>query len=1371
MVRAILVVEDNLGDVSLIRQTLAEGTPEAEMTAVGSVAAALSALEAAVFDCVLLDLGLPDAAGLDGLAALLEQGAPPILVLTGQDDQELALAAIGRGAEDYLAKTGLAPDVLARALRYAVERRAATDLLWRQAAQYRWTVESLGEGLVVYGRDGTVLSYNSAAERIFGSADRLSCLAGGTEGGLLLLPDGTTIEPRGTPVRTALETGFPVVDLTVGATRPNGELRWLSVNCVPVPEPDQAGEMGVVVSFQDVTISRQAERRVQLGFEQAAMGLALAGGDGRFTEVNPALCSILGRSRDDLIGSVLTDYAVAGPSRAYYSSELISPAQDQHAAEMEFFRPDGTVVWLSAITTLVREVGAEAYWFEQVRDISDSKRTEAALEQLAISDPLTNLPNRNLLNDRVERALVRARQAGSRTALFLVGIDRFKAINDALGHSAGDALLVAFADLLRLAAPDVTVARFGGDVFAVVIERVVTLDDAVEWSQQHLLAASNGKFEVEGSEVYVTSSTGIALSSSGATADDLIRNADLAMNRAKAAGGGHAVAFEEKDLEALRERLDLETDLRIAITQQQISVVYQPVVRIDNHRIIGAEALARWHHPRWGHVPPDTFIAVAERLGLMSGLTSHVLGVACAQVAAWKMEGRVADDFRVAVNLSADDLAGPGLVDVVRGALDGSGLDAGSLTVEVTETGLVRDTGTALAVLKAIRRLGARIAIDDFGTGYSSLSYLKMFPVDVVKIDKSFVFGLGRDAEATALVRGILSLTRALGLTAVAEGIENDVQLEALRQMGCPLAQGYFFSRPVPADQFPSTLSIAPAPDGDALLAQAQLAPVVADGGADLGWAVLDALPTAVAVVGPDGIILATNLAWKRFALDNGANASSCGVGVDYLAVCENARGVGAEDASLAARGLRAVLAGDRDAFTLEYDCDSPIQRRRFLMTASPVASGVGAAVVAHLDITASHLAELAFDESADRFRNIFEQAPLGIFSLGADGRVVDANQALCGILGRSPEDLHGALRSDLFGERVDFPESRPDSRRDGPRYSRYRARRPDGTVIVAQVNDVVVDDGKDGAHTLVATVEDITERLRLVEDLQRAQEMEALGRLAAGIAHQVNSPMQFISENLTFLSSSWRTVAGVLGALRSAAAQLQAANAASEIAALLTGISAGPELHLIEAEVPAALRRSHEGVERVAMIVRAMKAFGDPDKAEPEPTNINRLISNTVIMARNELKSIADVATDLGDLPAVVCYPGAVGQVVLNLLVNAAYAVSEAREVTWGRGLITIKTWVNGAEACISVSDNGPGIPPDVLAHIFEPFFTTKPLGHGTGQGLALAWATIVDRHNGHIDVATSEAGTTFVLHLPLGERGTEPRALAPVMVGTPNG
>ena len=1371
VVCAILVVEDNLGDVSLIRQALAEGAPEVEMTAVGSVAAAVGALEAAVFDCVLLDLGLPDAAGLDGLAALLAQGAPPILVLTGQDDQELALAAIGRGAEDYLVKTGLAPDVLARALRYAVERRAATDLLRRQAAQYRLTVESLGEGLVVFGRDGTVLSYNNAAERIVGSADRLSCLAGDTEGGLLLLPDGSTIEPGGTPVRFALETGCPVVDLTVGATRPSGEVRWLSVNCVPVPERDQAGDVGVVVSFQDVTISRQAERRVHLGFEQAATGLALAGGDGRFTEVNPALCSILGRSRDDLLGSVLTDYAVAGPSQAHYSSELISPAEDQHTAEMQFLRPDGTVVWLSAITTLVREVGAEPYWFEQVRDISDHKSTEATLEQLAISDPLTNLPNRNLLKDRVERALVRARQAGSRTAVFLVGIDRFKAINDSLGHSAGDALLVAFADLLRLAAPDVTVARFGGDVFAVVIERVVTLDDAVEWSQQHLLAATNGKFEVEGSEVYVTSSTGIALSSSGATADDLIRNADLAMNRAKVAGGGHAVAFEEKDLEALRERLELETDLRTAITQHQISVVYQPVVSTDNHRIIGAEALARWHHPRWGHVPPDTFIVVAERLGLMAGLTSHVLSVACAQLAAWKTEGRVADDFRVAVNLSADDLAGPGLVEVVRQALDSCGLDAGSLTVEVTETGLVRDTGTALAVLQAIRRLGVRIAIDDFGTGYSSLSYLKMFPVDVVKIDKSFVFGLGRDAEATALVRGILSLTRALGLTAVAEGIENDVQLEALRQLGCPLAQGYFFCRPVPADQFPSELSIAPAPDGDVLLAQAQLGPAVAEGGADLGWAVLDALPTAVAVVGTNGIILATNLAWKRFALDNGGFASNCGVGVDYLAVCANARGPGAEDASLAARGLGAVLAGDRDAFALEYDCDSTTQRRRFLMTVSPVASGAGAAVVAHLDITARHLAELALDEREERFRTIFEQAPLGIFRLGADGRVVDANQALGAILGRSPEDLHGALRSDLFGEQVGFPESRPDSRRDGPRYSRHRARRPDGTVIVAQVNDVVVDDGKGGSPTLVATVEDITERLRLAADLHRAQEMAALGRLAGGIAHEINFPMQSISDNLTLLSDSWRTVAGALGALRSEAPHLQVANAPLEIAALLAVICQGPEFDLIEAEVPAALFQSHEAVERVGTIVRALTAFGHPDKADPEPTDINRLVSNTVIMARNELEPVADVATDFGDLPAVVCYPGAVGQVVLILLVNAAYAVGKAREVTGRRGLITIKTWLDGAEACVSITDTGPGIPRDVLAHIFEPFFTTKPLGHGTGQGLAMAWATIVDRHNGHIDFSTSEAGTTFVLHLPLGERGHEPRALASVMVGTPNG
>jgi signal transduction histidine kinase len=281
---------------------------------------------------------------------------------------------------------------------------------------------------------------------------------------------------------------------------------------------------------------------------------------------------------------------------------------------------------------------------------------------------------------------------------------------------------------------------------------------------------------------------------------------------------------------------------------------------------------------------------------------------------------------------------------------------------------------------------------------------------------------------------------------------------------------------------------------------------------------------------------------------------------------------------------------------------------------------------------------------------------------------------------------------------------------------------------------------------------------------------MEALGRLAGGIAHEINTPTQFISDNLAFLTNIWGPVAELVRASRSAADRLRSGEPPSDVAALLEQYFAAADLDFVESEVPAALAQSQEGVERVATIVRAMKAFGHPDRDDPEPTDINRLISNSITVTRNEFKYVADVATDFADLPTVMCYQGAVGQVVLNLLVNAAYVVANSGEVGAGRGLITVKTWTDEAQVCMSVSDTGPGIPADVLPHIFEPFFTTKPLGHGTGQGLAMAWATVVERHGGRIDVETSAGGTTFVLRLPIG---TAPQSASPSsgLIGTVNG
>jgi diguanylate cyclase (GGDEF)-like protein len=565
---------------------------------------------------------------------------------------------------------------------------------------------------------------------------------------------------------------------------------------------------------------------------------------------------------------------------------------------------------------------------------------------------LTGLPNQNMLEDRVAQALNRADRDGSNVAVVLIGIDRYRVVTDSLGHSAGEALLAQFASLLQEAVPDRPVARVGGDVFAVVVEGAGAVVGTVEWAQRQFRSASHHRFEVDGSELYLAFSTGIAFSGPGATAEVLVRNAEVAMSRAKGAGGAKVVAFEERDLQAVRERLALETDLRHALAEAQIRVVYQPVVRTDDHRVIGAEALARWCHPRHGEVPPGVFVPVVEALGLSSELTSLVLRTACAQVVRWKAEGKVADDFRVSVNLCADDLVNPKLVEEVGEVLRTSGLEPGFLALEVTETGLVRDPEAALECLRAIRRLGVHLAVDDFGTGYSSLSYLNLFPVDVVKIDKSFVRGLGADANATALVRGILSLTSALGLTAVAEGIENDIQLEALRQLGCKFAQGFFWCRAVPPEKFPSSFDMPPAPHAKPLLALTTPSPRATDQDQHLGWAVFDALPTAAAVIGNDGTVLATNLSWKRFTSKYGRTASNYAVGTNYLVFCDSSQGPLAADAALAGRGLRAVLAGDRDTFALEYDVADGDGPHRLLMLVSPIVSRRGGAVVTHLDIT-----------------------------------------------------------------------------------------------------------------------------------------------------------------------------------------------------------------------------------------------------------------------------------------------------------------------------------------------------------------------------------------------------------------------------------
>ena len=435
------------------------------------------------------------------------------------------------------------------------------------------------------------------------------------------------------------------------------------------------------------------------------------------------------------------------------------------------------------------------------RDVSERKLLERQLAHQAFHDPLTGLANRALLMDRIEHALALARPVAAGVAVVVCDVDGFKGVNDSLGHAAGDELLVAAAHRLRTCAREHdTVARLGGDDFALLLEGLGAWD-AAELTAHHIVAAFAEPFVLEGREVVVSVSVGTALGAGATTPAQVLRDADLAMYGAKARGGGRAVAFEPGMHAAALERLELEADLRRAIAGGDLQLHYQPLVRVHDGTVDGVEALVRWNHPVRGPIPPAVFVPLAEETGLVLDLGRWVLETALAQLAGWRADGTAASDLTMSVNVSPLQLADYRLVGDVTDALHRHGLDPSLVVLEITESAVVADPTAAVAQLEALRRLGVRLALDDFGTGWSSLSALRSFPLDSLKVDRAFVEGITDQPAALALVRGILTLSGALCLETVAEGVETAEQFDALRVMRCGLAQGYHLARPAPADE------------------------------------------------------------------------------------------------------------------------------------------------------------------------------------------------------------------------------------------------------------------------------------------------------------------------------------------------------------------------------------------------------------------------------------------------------------------------------------------------------------------------------------------------------------------------------------------
>jgi diguanylate cyclase (GGDEF)-like protein/PAS domain S-box-containing protein len=444
------------------------------------------------------------------------------------------------------------------------------------------------------------------------------------------------------------------------------------------------------------------------------------------------------------------------------------------------------------------------------RDATERLRLEEELTRQAFHDGLTGLPNRALFRDRLDQALARSERSQDALAVLLLDLDGFKQVNDSLGHDAGDQLLEEVARRFgEVTRPADTLARFGGDEFAFLLEG--TNETQATAAANRLLRSLSEPIRIAGHELALGASVGIAVHAGGTDeSEELIRHADVAMYAAKEAGRGRHEVFRYDMARELGELLGLEHELRLGLQRGEFSLHYQPEIALKTSAMVGVEALLRWQSPTRGAVPPAEFIPIAEATGLIVPLGEFVLHEACAQTARWLRDATVPEGFVTWVNLSGKQLSAGGVSALVREALEGAALRPDFLGLEVTETALVQEGHAgerARAELQELHRLGVRIAVDDFGTGFSSLGQLRSFPVDMIKVDRSFVQGIEHDAKDAAITANLVSLAHALGLLAIAEGIESDGQLTSLRELGCDLAQGFLFARPAPADQISRLLA------------------------------------------------------------------------------------------------------------------------------------------------------------------------------------------------------------------------------------------------------------------------------------------------------------------------------------------------------------------------------------------------------------------------------------------------------------------------------------------------------------------------------------------------------------------------------------
>jgi len=689
------------------------------------------------------------------------------------------------------------------------EQKRASEAVRLSEARLQSLMKNASDTICVLDATGSITYQSSSIEHLTGFTPEEIVGKPATE---LIHPDDLPIlGVRLFEIMSAPGVHSPVV---YRALHKNGT--WRSIEAIPTNLLDDPAIEGIVLNCRDITerqeaeaILRESEERFRALVQHGSDLVSILDQDGTIRFESPSIENILGYGLGELIGRNALEL-IHPDDAERVATTLATIHADQHLRDALVYRfrhADGGWRWLESTGRLVNGAGGIYGAVINSRDVTERMALEAQLEYQALHDALTGLPNRTLLLDRLDQCVARAHRHHDSIAVLFIDLDDFKLVNDSLGHAAGDDVLVIAARRLRHAVREGdTVARFGGDEFVIVLGQPIAIDEVIDIANRIAVTLSE-PFQIDGRELQVAASIGIALTTGEhANRDELLRHADIALYRAKGKGKNTYDIFDEAMHDAVLQRIELGASLRRAIDRSEFSLHYQPIVSLATGDVVGVEALVRWQHPERGMVSPAAFIPVAEETGLILPLGAWILRTACEQGRRWLDASGGGGGFTLCVNLSSRQFAQPELVQQIATVLAETCFPAERLALEITETDAMGDAEGTVRRLEELKALGVQLAVDDFGTGYSSLAYLKQFPVDVLKIDRSFVSGAGVADADTAIVAAMISLARALGLRVVAEGVETSEQLARLRDLDCDEAQGYHFSRPLPAEEIPAAI-------------------------------------------------------------------------------------------------------------------------------------------------------------------------------------------------------------------------------------------------------------------------------------------------------------------------------------------------------------------------------------------------------------------------------------------------------------------------------------------------------------------------------------------------------------------------------------